>query len=70
MFKNTIIIFILIQSLFSQFSDVQISYEYNDRMIGDDKTYILEEFNSLIENYFNMFIWGSKSLKDSLGMVK
>ena len=52
MFKNTIIIFILFQCLFSQFTDVQISYEYNDRMIRDDKTYILEEFNSLIKNYF------------------
>ena len=52
MFKNTIIIFILFQYLFSQFSDVQISYEYNDRTIRDDKVYILEEFNLLIKNYF------------------
>ena len=60
MFKNTIIIFLLIQCLFSQFSDVQISYEYNDRMIGDDKTYILEEFNSLIENYFKTSSFSSE----------
>jgi len=52
MFKYTIITISLFHCLFSQFSDIHISYEYNDRMISDDKTYILEEFNSLIENYF------------------
>ena len=51
MIKNTLIIFILFKCLFSQFTDIQISYEYNDRLIRDDKTYILEEFNSLIKNY-------------------
>ena len=51
MIKNTLIIFILFKCLFSQFTDIQISYEYNGRLIRDDKTYILEEFNSLIENY-------------------
>ena len=51
MLKNTLIIFVLFKFLFSQFNDIQISYEYNDRLIRDDKTYILEEFNTLIENY-------------------
>lgn len=51
MLKNTIIIFVLFKFLFSQFTDIQISYEYNDRLIRDDKIYILEEFNSVIEDY-------------------
>ena len=51
MLKNTLIIFVLFKCLFSQFTDIQLSYEYNDRLIQDDKIYILEDFNSLIENY-------------------
>jgi len=60
MLKYTIIIIILFNSLISQFSDIQISYEYNDRVIGDDKTYILEEFNSLIKNYLETSSFSNK----------
>jgi hypothetical protein len=51
MLKNTLITVILFNLLFSQFNDIQISYEFNDRSIRDDKVYILEEFNSIIKNY-------------------
>ena len=34
--------------LFSQFYDVKISYDYNDNIIKENKTYILEEFNDKI----------------------
>ncbi len=52
MIKIITITISLFSCLFSQFIDVQITYEYNDRIIGNDKTYILEEFNSSIENYY------------------
>jgi len=52
MFKNTLLLFSLLSCLFPQFNDVQISYERNERLIPDDKIYILEEFNSLVKNYF------------------
>lgn len=51
MLKNTLITVFLFNLLFSQFKDIQISYEFNDRLIRDDKVYILEEFNSIIKNY-------------------
>ena len=53
MFKKTLIIFTAINWLFPQFNDIQLSFEHNDLTIRDDKIYILEEFNSLIKNYFS-----------------
>ena len=51
--KRFVLIYIfLLSTLYSQFYDVNISYEYNDLVIKDDKRYILENFNEKILNYF------------------
>ena len=60
MFKNTLLISILFCYLFSQFNDVQVTYEHNERMIPDDKVYILEKFNSLIKDYFENTLFSSE----------
>ena len=53
MYTRIIIIsFILINSLFSQFNDINITFDYNDMVIKNNKKYILEEFNEKITNYF------------------
>jgi len=52
MLKNISLLIISLNLLFSQFSSVEISFEHNERMIPDNKVYILEEFNSLVKNYF------------------
>ncbi len=52
MLKIISLLIINLNILFSQFSSVEISFEHNERMIPDNKVYILEEFNSLVKNYF------------------
>ena len=52
MLKNISLLIISLNLLFSQFSSIEISFEHNQRMIPDNKVYILEEFNSLVKNYF------------------
>ena len=46
-----ILFFILISLSFSQFRDINISYEYNENLITNDKIYIFDEFTSKIEKY-------------------
>ena len=52
MLKKISFIIIIANFIFAQFSSVEISYERNERMIPDEKVYILEEFNTLVKNYF------------------
>ena len=47
MMIKSILFILLFSNLFSQFGDVEVTYEYNSRLIKDNKTYILEEFNEL-----------------------
>ena len=49
--KIIIICLILKSSLYSQFYDINLSYEHNDLSIKDEHKYILEEFNNRILNY-------------------
>ena len=49
--KIIIICLILKSSLYSQFYDINLSYEYNNLSIKDEHKYILEEFNNRILNY-------------------
>jgi len=50
--KKIIIICLILKSiLYSQFYDINLSYEYNDLSIKDEHKYILEEFNNRILNY-------------------
>ena len=52
MIKNILILIISLNFAFNQFNSVEISFEHNERMIPDNKVYILEEFNSLVKNYY------------------
>ena len=52
MVKNILILIISLNFAFNQFNSVEISFEHNERMIPDNKVYILEEFNSLVKNYY------------------
>ena len=52
MLKNILLLLVTLNFLFSQFNSVEISFEHNERMIPDNKIYILEEFNTLVKNYF------------------
>jgi len=50
--KKIIIICLILKScLYSQFYDINLSYEHNDLSIKDEHKYILEEFNNRILNY-------------------
>ena len=56
-FKKIIFCFCLFTLSFSQFSDLEITFEVNQSKIKDSEHYILEEFNDLIKKYiiFNSF---------------
>ena len=51
---------LLLSIVYPQFGNVDISYEYNPRMIKDSKVYILEDFNQLIKNYYNISTFSSE----------
>jgi hypothetical protein len=55
-----ILLILLFSNLYSQFGEVDITYEYNQRLIKDNKIYILEEFNQLIKNYFEISTFSSE----------
>ena len=42
----------LLTLVFSQFQDVEVTYERNDLIIKDKHLYILESFNEIVSNYF------------------
>ena len=42
----------LLTLIFSQFQDVEITYERNDLIIKDKHLYIIENFNEILSNYF------------------
>ena len=42
MVKNILILIISLNFAFNQFNSVEISFEHNERMIPDNKVYILE----------------------------
>ena len=60
MMIKSILFILLFSNLFSQFGDIEVTYEYNSRLIKDNKTYILEEFNELIKNYFKVSTFSSE----------
>jgi len=55
-----ILLILLFSSLYSQFGEINVTYEYNQRLIKDNKIYILEEFNQLIKNYFEISNFSSE----------
>mgnify|MGYP001357452178 FL=1 len=55
-----ILLILLFSNIYSQFGEVNITYEYNQRLIKDNKTYILEEFNQIIKNYFEISTFSSE----------
>ena len=48
------LLFTLTGILSAQFTNTDVSYEYNQNQIRDDETYILDEFTSVIKNYFDI----------------
>lgn len=61
MMIKSILFILLFSNLFSQFGDIEVTYEYNSRLIKDNKTYILEEFNELIKNYLQISTFSSEN---------
>ena len=61
MMIKSILFILLFSNLFSQFGDIEVTYEYNSRLIKDNKTYILEEFNELIKNYLKISTFSSEN---------
>ena len=49
-----LMVFILSGIVSAQFSDIKVSYEYNENQIKDDEIYILDEFTSLIKKYYDI----------------
>lgn len=66
--RITIISLIFIKLLFSQFNEIEISYDYNDMIIKNNHEYILEDFNQKIINYFkyNKFTYDHDYLEINL----
>ena len=52
-FKKKLFCFLLFTSLFSQFSNIEITFETNESQIKDNEHYILDEFNEIIKKYIN-----------------
>ena len=53
-FKKIILFSFIFSLSIAQFSDIKISYEYNENSISENKLYILEEFILKVEKYFRV----------------
>jgi len=53
-FKKILFFSLFISLSIAQFSDIKITYEYNESSISENKLYILEEFISKIEKYYRV----------------
>ena len=52
--KITLLYIILNSLIFTQFNNPNISYEYNDLIIKDNQIHILEKFNQVMIDYYNL----------------